>query len=68
MNYTKIVSGWGSAPDPPGVAYTYSASIAFMAGIKLLWEFELEGLISNYTEINTYLGWFGFFQILFKMI
>ena len=42
MTYTKIFSGWGSAPDPTWVAY--SASIAIMAGIKLLWKFELWGL------------------------
>ena len=39
MTYTKILSGSGSAPDPIGLAY--SAAIAFMAGIKLLQEFQL---------------------------
>ena len=47
VNYTKIVSGWGSAPDPTGVAYTYcdlQCIQTVMAWIKLLWEFEMWSL------------------------
>ena len=50
---------WGSALDPTSLAN--SESITFMAGIKLLC-LSCEGFISNSTETNTNIGWFGFFK------